>query len=287
MNTNFINEVKANFEVPTLVRSEKIGKKITDFYEITTYGKDKEGKETTTTLQIRDKATVALLSDIDVLAYMAKGSIKAFVIAMGKLNKEVAKKHGFKSVVDMVAKAHMDYSKTTLNLYRRIGLMFGGSGDGYEWKEGIPSSVTVNNLSVVLALAIKGKDLEECTTEEIEELWVDFYDNYIADGTIVLTTTQAELKKQVKAINSGIIDGDVKVVDQGTTDQGTTDQGTTDKEKVNTDTISKISVYSDTISEMSEYFKDNETIVNAIATIMKELSIMAQAQEENSENSEN
>ena len=282
MNTNFINEVKANFEVPTLVRSEKIGKKITDFYEITTYGKDKEGKETTTTLQIRDKATVALLSDIDVLAYMAKGSIKAFVIAMGKLNKEVAKKHGFKSVVDMVAKAHMDYSKTTLNLYRRIGLMFGGSGDGYEWKEGIPSSVTVNNLSVVLALAIKGKDLEECTTEEIEELWVDFYDNYIADGTIVLTTTQAELKKQVKAINSGIIDGDVKVVDQGTTDQGTTD-----KEKVNTDTISKISVYSDTISEMSEYFKDNETIVNAIATIMKELSIMAQAQEENSENSEN
>ena len=287
MNTNFINEVKANFEVPTLVRSEKIGKKITDFYEITTYGKDKEGKETTTTLQIRDKATVALLSDIDVLAYMAKGSIKAFVIAMGKLNKEVAKKHGFKSVVDMVAKAHMDYSKTTLNLYRRIGLMFGGSGDGYEWKEGIPSSVTVNNLSVVLALATKGKDLEECTTEEIEELWVDFYDNYIADGTIVLTTTQAELKKQVKAINSGIIDGDVKVVDQGTTDQGTTDQGTTDKEKVNTDTISKISVYSDTISEMSEYFKDNETIVNAIATIMKELSIMAQAQEENSENSEN
>ena len=282
MNTNFINEVKANFEVPTLVRSEKIGKKITDFYEITTYGKDKEGKETTTTLQIRDKATVALLSDIDVLAYMAKGSIKAFVIAMGKLNKEVAKKHGFKSVVDMVAKAHMDYSKTTLNLYRRIGLMFGGSGDGYEWKEGIPSSVTVNNLSVVLALATKGKDLEECTTEEIEELWVDFYDNYIADGTIVLTTTQAELKKQVKAINSGIIDGDVKVVDQGTTDQGTTD-----KEKVNTDTISKISVYSDTISEMSEYFKDNETIVNAIATIMKELSIMAQAQEENSENSEN
>ena len=286
MNTEFIANVKENFNVPTMARTEKVGKKVSDVYEIFKTGKDKDGKDITTTIQIRDKATVALLSDIDVLAYMAKGSIKGFVCAMGKISREVAKKAGFKSVVDMVYENHKDYSRTTLNLYRRIGILFTDKeNSGYEWIDWIPSSVSVNNLSVVLALACNGvKDLEECTQDEINELLENFYCEYIATGLINLTTTQSELKKAVKSIATGIIDGTVKETDNS----NNSDENSENSENSASDLVAdaKIDIlvkYHDTISEMSDYFKDNETIVNAIATIMKELSLIA----EKSENSEN
>ena len=274
------------FGITTGMTSETVGDLTTNFYEFQDTKKGKDGKEVTTTIQIRHQETALALSHIDLFSGMAKISILGFVGDMARIDSKEAKKACGGSVVDLVAKIHKEYSRTTLNMYRRIGLMFfDKSQDGYHWRPGIPSSVSVNNLSVVLALASKKKDLEECSDKEIEKLYQDFYAKYIATGEINLTTTQAELKKQVKTVNS-IIDGESKEKDtqdendtqdsqdsqdsQDTQDENDT-QDTQDENETQDTQEKKFEKWANSLSEMSEYYKDNKEVVKAIANLIKVL----------------
>ena len=267
------NALAMNLPINTKV--ETVGKVTSEFYEFSYIKKDKDGKEVSTAVQIRDKATVMALTDIDLFSGLAKMSIKGFVIALSKIAKEEAKKACGGSVVDLVEKCHPEYSRTTLNMYRRIGLMFADrSKDGYEWKVGIPSSVSVNNLSVVLALASQKKELEECKETEIDELFEEFYANYIATGLIILTTSQSELKKQVKNINSGIIEGESKELSDNSENEKKEEEDSESAIEVTEEVEKKdnIEQFKEQLAYYSEIFKDNKKIVKAIAEIIRELS---------------
>lgn len=252
------------------IKTEKVGKVTTEFYEFERVSHDKEGKEVRTTIQIRDKATVLALSNIDFFAGMTTLSLKGFVGSMAKISREEAKKAGFKSVVDMVAHIHKEYSKTTLNLYRRIGLLFiDQDAEGFQWRPGIAESVSVNNLSVVLALACNGtKDLEELSKEELEDLYERFYADYIATGDINLTAPQSQLKKAVRLINSGIIEGQCKEsVGQNVSAEDGQNVSANDGQNV-----SKESAYKDMLADMSEFYKSNDVVLKAISDLIKAIS---------------
>ena len=242
-----------------------------EIYNIPLTKKDKDGNETTELIAIRNSTEITNLSDFDLFAYASKVSVKASCIASARIKKETAESCGYKSVVAMLYKLHPDYSQTTLKMYRRIGRIFGDlSADGYLWREDIPQAVSVNNLSVVVSL-LGLEDTESVTDEEIERAYNNFINDYILTDKIHLLLPQAKLKKEVSDIKNGIIDGSCQEVEK-TADTSSDDTSSETEVTPETEKAERHEEYKNMLSVMSEEFKENKTILKAIATIIKELS---------------
>ena len=261
------------FGLSTNVTTETVGDITTEYYSFFTDKKGKDGKTTNTEIQIRDKATVATLHNIDVFIGMNALSTKGPVCEISKLNAKIAKETVNSDVVGMLAKIYPTYSKTTLQLYRRVGLMFvDRTKAGYFYRAGIPQTVSVNNLSVVLALATKKKNLEELTEKELESLYQSFYADYIATGKLNLTATQSALKKAVHDIteSENAIDGTSKDVTDEKPEEKTEETEVTEE----TEKKDNIVEFKEQLVHFSEVFKGNGNILASISDILKELALL-------------
>ena len=265
------------FGLSTNVKTEKVGKVTASFYSFSDVKKGKDGKEVSTEIQIRDKATVATLYNIDAFIGMSTIAVKGLVCEISRISAKIAKETVNSDVVTMLSKIYPFYSKTTLQMYRRVGLVFvDRSVDGYQYRAGIPQSVSVNNLSVVLALATKKANLEELTEEELTDLYETFYADYIATGRVNLTATQSVLKKQVKDINDSenAIDGNTTPKKEDKKEEGKEVKVTPKTEKAD-----NITAFKEYLAHYSEVFKGNGAILSAITDILKELATMEETEE--------
>lgn len=263
------------FGLSTNVATETVGEITTEYYSFFTDKKGKDGKPVSTEIQIRDKKAIATLRNIDVFIGMTSLSIKGLVCEISRLESKIAKESVNSDVVGMLAKIYPTYSKTTLQLYRRVGLMFvDRSKDGYFYRAGIPQTVSVNNLSVVLALATKKKNLEELSEKDLESLYQSFYAEYIATGKINLTATQSALKKAVHDIteSENAIDGSAKDVSEEKTETETETEVTEETEKKD-----NIVSFKEQLVYYSEVFKGNGNILASISDILKELALLEES----------
>lgn len=260
------------FGLSTNITTETVGDLTTEYYSFFTDKKGKDGKPVSTEIQIRDKKAIATLRNIDVFIGMTSLSIKGLVCEISRLESKIAKESVNSDVVGMLAKIYPTYSKTTLQLYRRVGLMFvDRTKDGYFYRAGIPQTVSVNNLSVVLALATKKKNLEELTEKELESLYQSFYADYIATGKLNLTATQSALKKAVHdiSVSENAIDGTAKDVTGEKTGEKTETEVTEETERKD-DIVS----FKEQLVYFSEVFKGNGNILASISDILKELALL-------------
>ena len=261
------------FGLSTNVATETVGEITTEYYSFFTDKKGKDGKPVSTEIQIRDKKAIATLRNIDVFIGMTSLSIKGLVCEISRLDSKIAKEAVNSDVVGMLSKIYPTYSKTTLQLYRRVGLMFvDRTKDGYFYRAGIPQTVSVNNLSVVLALATKKKNLEELTEKELESLYQSFYADYIATGKINLTSTQSALKKAVHDIteSENAIDGSAKDITEEKTEEKTEETEVIEE----TERKDNIVEFKESLVHFSEIFKGNGNILASISDILKELALL-------------
>ena len=210
---------------------------------------------------------------------------------MSRVSKSAAESIGLKKATDLLkAKFSKRYDENTILKYYNIGKFFGDTDcEGYEYREGIDSDVAVSNLDCVLSLAMDivkerfdTKDLQSLKDEEIMSAYNTFYARYIATGDITLSATQSTVKKQVKSIRKGVIDGEVtkeETVDGNTNTDTDTDNGNTDAD-TNLEIDNVVETIRSFVDYIGQHFEGNSKVSKALATIIKELETETETETE-------
>ena len=205
-----INNAKFDFSAPATVSTETRGK----LGDISVWKRswiDEKGE--THELELTDKALVLSASRLDTLLAMREFSSLGVCFELSVLAKDKAK-FGFKSVGEIGAKL-FGLKSATANQYARVGKHFvnmteNGNGIRYELKPEYKGA-SVANLVQVLTL------VDEKSDEPMENLI-----SAISDDKLHLNGTLANVKKEVKAIQTGtevdengnvIVDSTAKVVE--------------------------------------------------------------------------
>ena len=156
-----------------------------DIYSFTReYTEKGENKQATVT--ITNQYAVARLSNIDAIINLNKKSNIALAIELARLKKAIAEENGFKTVAQMVHSIHDDLSETTINSYRRVGVVFGDlSSETFRWKSAIPQNTSITNLVQAVGLVNVNKDTDKVTQEESEKAVQEFYNEYIMSACLL------------------------------------------------------------------------------------------------------
>ena len=191
---------------------------------------DKTGEKKLVNRKIYNEVAVSALVSIEQLLFISGKSTKGLVLGMAKLTKAHAESVGLKSVKALL---HNKFGKlldvNTIEKYRRIGLIFSADRkdpNNYEWREEIDTEVTVSNLDAVMTLfGLKEKkiNLETCSDAELDELFEDFYGQYIVLDKIHLLKSQKDLKAEVHEILHPSIDVECVELDSEYTENGEQD----------------------------------------------------------------
>ena len=224
-------------EITALVETTGTGV-TTEYVEIPVEVKDeKTGEKVVKQRKLYNKLAVNALVNIDKLLFISSKSTKGLVLGMAKLTKAHAEAVGLKSVKALL---HNKFGKeldvNTIEKYRRIGLLFAADRNdpnNYEWREGIDSEVSVSNLDVVMTLFNLKENkinLENCTDDEIDEMFADFYGKYIVLDRIHLLASQKSLKEEVKEILNPSIEAEaiIKDADENGADENGVDESATE-----------------------------------------------------------
>lgn len=196
-----INNAKFDFSAPATVSTETRGK----LGDISVWKRswiDEKGESHE--LELTDKALVLSASRLDTLLAMREFSSLGVCYELSVLARDKAK-FGFKSVGEIGAKL-FGLKSATANQYARVGRLFvnmseGGNGIRYELKPEYKGA-SVANLVQILSL------VDEKADEPTENIL-----NAIANGDLHLNGTLANVKKEVKAIQTGTeIDDDGNVI---------------------------------------------------------------------------
>ena len=175
-----------------------------DIYSFTReYTEKGENKQATVT--ITNQYAVARLSNIDAIINLNKKSNIALAIELARLKKAIAEENGFKTVAQMVHSIHDDLSETTINSYRRVGVVFGDlSSETFRWKSAIPQNTSITNLVQAVGLVNVNKDTDKVTQEEAEKAVQEFYNEYIMSDRLHLLLPLAKLKEEIKSIQNTV-----------------------------------------------------------------------------------
>ena len=211
---------------------ETTGTGITNSYvEIPVEMKDeKTGEKKLVNRKIYNELAVNALVSIEQLLFISGKSTKGLVLGMAKLTKAHAESVGLKSVKALL---HNKFGKmldvNTIEKYRRIGLLFSADrkdANNYEWRDGIDPDVSVSNLDAVMTLfGLKEKkiNLEICSDAELDELFEEFYGQYIVLDKIHLLKSQKDLKAEVHDILHPVIDVECVELDEQDAENGEQD----------------------------------------------------------------
>ena len=175
-----------------------------DIYSFTReYTEKGENKQATVT--VTNQYAVARLSNIDAIINLNKKSNIALAIELGRLKKAIAEENGFKTVAQMVHSIHDDLSETTINSYRRVGIVFGDlSSEIFRWKSAIPQNTSITNLVQAVGLVNVNKDTDKITQEEAEKAVQEFYNDYIMADRLHLLLPLSKLKEEIKNIQNTV-----------------------------------------------------------------------------------
>ena len=175
-----------------------------DIYSFTReYTEKGENKQATVT--VTNQYAVARLSNIDAIINLNKKSNIALAIELARLKKAIAEENGFKTVAQMVHSIHDDLSETTINSYRRVGIVFGDlSAEVFRWKSAIPQNTSITNLVQAVGLVNVNKDTDKITQEEAEKAVQDFYNDYIMADRLHLLLPLSKLKEEIKNIQNTV-----------------------------------------------------------------------------------
>ena len=237
-----------------------------DIYSFTReYIEKGENKQVTVT--ITNQYAVARLSNIDAIINLNKKSNIALAIELARLKKAIAEENGFKTVAQMVHSIHDDLSETTINSYRRVGVVFGDlSNETFRWKSAIPQNTSITNLVQAVGLVEVNKDTDKITQEEAEKAVQNFYNDYIMSDRLHLLLPLAKLKEEIKSIQNTI---DITATETGTdskqTDSKQTDSKQTDSKQTDckqtdskqTDSKQTDCKQTDSKEEVREYLTDD------------------------------
>ena len=183
-----------------------------------------KGKEVTT-IVVRDKASVAALTNIEKSARLQGATATLICSEMRKIPKSTIEKSGL-SALNFFKGAFGDVlSDNTISRYFRISRLF-FDPNTYQYRKGLEVDTLVSNLDVVLPL-FKFKErnikIEDLSEEEIEKEYNAFFEEYIIKDIIHLFKSQSQLKEEVSKANKGIIDEKKK--DNGNVENGKAENG--------------------------------------------------------------
>ena len=195
-----------------------------DIYSFTReYTEKGENKQATVT--VTNQYAVARLSNIDAIINLNKKSNIALAIELARLKKAIAEENGFKTVAQMVHSIHDDLSETTINSYRRVGIVFGDlSAEVFRWKSTIPQNTSITNLVQAVGLVNVNKDTDKITQEEAEKAVQDFYNDYIMADRLHLLLPLSKLKEEIKNIQN-TVDSTAKEIDSKQEENKQADSG--------------------------------------------------------------
>ena len=175
-----------------------------DIYSFTREYSEK-GENKVATVTVTNQYAVARLSNIDAIINLNKKSNIALAIELARLKKSIAEENGFKTVAQMVHSIHDDLSETTINSYRRVGIVFGDlSSEIFRWKSAIPQNTSITNLVQAVGLVNVNKDTDKITQEEAEKAIQDFYNDYIMSDRLHLLLPLSKLKEEIKSIQNTV-----------------------------------------------------------------------------------
>ena len=175
-----------------------------DIYSFTREYSEK-GENKVATVTVTNQYAVARLSNIDAIINLNKKSNIALAIELARLKKAIAEENGFKTVAQMVHSIHDDLSETTINSYRRVGIVFGDlSSEAFRWKSAIPQNTSITNLVQAVGLVNVNKDTDKITQEEAEKAVQDFYNDYIMADRLHLLLPLSKLKEEIKSIQNTV-----------------------------------------------------------------------------------
>ena len=175
-----------------------------DIYSFTREYSEK-GENKVATVTVTNQYAVARLSNIDAIINLNKKSNIALAIELARLKKAIAEENGFKTVAQMVHSIHDDLSETTINSYRRVGVVFGDlSSEVFRWKSAIPQNASITNLVQAVGLVNVNKDTDKITQEEAEKAIQDFYNDYIMSDRLHLLLPLSKLKEEIKSIQNTV-----------------------------------------------------------------------------------
>ena len=256
-----------------------------EVYSFTKHEK-KDGQEKATTVVIANQYAVARLSNIDAIINLNKNSNIALSIELARLKKSIAEENGFRTVAQMVHSIHDDLSETTINAYRRVGVVFGDlASEIFKWKDLIPQNVSITNLVQVVGLVDIDKDTDKITQDNAVKAVAEFVDKYILSDRLHLLLPLSKLKEEIKDINN-TIDSTSKEVDSKTEDSKTEDSKTEDSKQTEDSKTEDSKQTADSkpgevvrtkesfiydLEYLKELYKDNDKIVKLSEKLIKEL----------------
>ena len=179
-----------------------------------------DGEEKSVPVVINNAYAVARLSNIDSLVNLNKKSSIALAIEMARVKKSIAEENGFKTVAQLIHAIHDDLSETTINAYRRVGVVFGDlSTEVFKWKDSIPQNTSITNLVQAVGLVNVNKDTDAITQEEAVKAVEDFKTTYIDSERLHLLLPLSKLKDEIKRINNTIDSTATEVTEEQKTEQ--------------------------------------------------------------------
>ena len=179
-----------------------------------------DGEEKSVPVVINNAYAVARLSNIDSLVNLNKKSSIALAIEMARVKKSIAEENGFKTVAQLIHAIHDDLSETTINAYRRVGVVFGDlSTEVFKWKDSIPQNTSITNLVQAIGLVNVNKDTDAITQEEAVKAVEDFKATYIDSERLHLLLPLSKLKDEIKRINNTIDSTATEVTEEQKTEQ--------------------------------------------------------------------
>ena len=224
------------------------------------YKQDGETKSTTVT--INNQYAVARLTNIDAVITLNKKSNIALSIELARLKKSVAEENGFKTVAQLVHAIHDDLSETTINSYRRVGVIFGDlSTEVFKWKDEIPQNTSITNLVQVVGLVNASKDTDSITQEEATQAVREFKERYIDSEDIHLLLPLSKLKEEIKRVQNTIDSTSTEV--QADSKQADSKQAMSTEEKAD--------YYIEYIANIVSDFPNNKKIESLVYKLQEEL----------------
>ena len=164
-----------------------------------------DGQTKTTTVTINNQYAVARLCNVDAILNLNKNSNIALASELARIKKSIAEENGFKTVAQMVHAIHDDLSETTINAYRRVGIIFADlSSEVFRWKQDIPQNVSITNLVQVAGMVNVNKDTDKITQEEATKAVAEFKEKYIDSDELHLLLPLSKLKEEIKRIQNTI-----------------------------------------------------------------------------------
>lgn len=186
--------------------TENFGGLDTVVFKFTDSVKDADGNTKLIERSVTNPALIKSFVKIQTIDIMSRFATSIYAFEFSKLTKAQAEEYKCKNIIDLIYKVFptLAIDKTTASKYRKVGLIFCDrtkDSENFAFRNGIDYDVSVNTLDRLTTLANPDKkNLDDCTEDELTELFNNFYQKYVVTGQISLNASQSVVKSQVATI---------------------------------------------------------------------------------------